>query len=175
MFGYFGTFRAYDFELGPEDFCAYFYGVAGDIWDVFGSAEDVDYVDLARDFFERWVASEAEYFVDAWVDRDYVVAVVPVGHNTSVVGPIRLPFGPCLTDVRRSADFWGMPLSLDHVGVVMCQKLGPSPGRTGPQSDREASGTISLSGGTVAGGASCTVDVDVTSSTIGAHVNTTAV
>ncbi|MCP3911634.1 MAG: hypothetical protein GY713_11840 [Actinomycetia bacterium] len=35
-----------------------------------------------------------------------------------------------------------------------------------------ASGTISYSGGSVAAGASCTVQADVTSSTLGAHVNT---
>ena len=34
------------------------------------------------------------------------------------------------------------------------------------------SGTVSFSGGTVGGGASCTVAADVTSSTVGAHVNT---
>jgi hypothetical protein len=96
VFGYFSTLWAYDAELCPEDLCVYFCGFSGDVGDVLRSTEYIDYVDLARDFLKRWVASKAEYFVDARVDRDHVVAVVQEVDSYAIAWP---------EDVWRESDY----------------------------------------------------------------------
>ncbi|MCP5017252.1 MAG: DUF11 domain-containing protein, partial [Ketobacter sp.] len=58
-------------------------------------------------------------------------------------------------------------------GVVVASPNGLANPCGGTVTATAGSGSISLAGGSVAAGSSCTIDVDVTSSTSGAHVNLT--